>query len=122
MNKQSNINYNKSTYILERSRMEKNRSRNTAEHELVKALIVWVLQKKGYEVHTEVSLIGGGVCDVFIPEIPAYVEVLHSESDAMLKKKTEKYPSGLTQIVVRVKDVLDFDVKNVVNLLREALP
>lgn len=124
MTVQTDINANKKLYCTERIWPEKDRSRNSPEHELVKNLVVWQLQKSKYQVYTEVALVGGGIADIFVPEIPAYFEILHTETDAMLKKKCEKYPKGLTQVVIRVSDVIPkgASISEMVKNLKEILP
>ena len=124
MSKQSEINYNKKvfmTYPYPKANAININSHNSPEHECVKALVIYWLKRKGWETYSEAGFVGGGIADVFIPEIPAYVEILHTETDKMLIKKCEKYPKNLTQIVIYVKDILDGDMKLMLERIGERL-
>jgi hypothetical protein len=79
---------------------------NRLKHELVKSAVVYLLKKKGYECYTEAKWGNGwsGITDVFVPAIPCYIEILDSETDALLKRKCVKYPN-ITQLVIRTKDM-----------------
>ena len=121
MSKQQKINEFKRTHFKHPyPRPERNQSRNSPEHELVKALVVYVLQKAKKEVYAEAEWVGGGMADVVVPEDNLYIEVLHSETDKMLKNKCLKYPD-IDQMVVRVSDVWFGDVKETVKLIKEIL-
>ena len=110
MGKQELINNNKRvhlSYPAPKANAININTHNSIEHELVKAMVVFACKARGYECYSEASWGNGwkGISDVYVPEIPMYIEVLQSETDAKLVRKCSTYPR-IDQVVVRVSDVL----------------
>ena len=111
MSKQDDINFNKRNHLLypaPKANAININTHNNMTHELVKAMVVYHLKKQGYESYSEASWGNGwkGIADIYVPEIPCYIEVLDSETAAKLIKKTATYPK-ITQVVVRVSDIIE---------------
>ena len=79
---------------------------NSLEHEQGKLAVAFRYIKEGYLVYTEVRLKGGGIADVFVPELYLVIEVLTSETEKEFLKKTAKYPSGLDILYIKSGEVL----------------
>jgi hypothetical protein len=107
MSKQQDVNDSKRTYLeppYPGANTIKINTHNTLPHEIMKSIVIYCLKQRNYETFTEAKWANkSGIADVFIPEIPAYLEILHSETDKSLKRKTEEYPD-ITQLVIRVED------------------
>jgi hypothetical protein len=107
---QNEINYHKRVHLepLQKPDSVRINTHNSHRHELAKALVVYIMKKRKYEVYTEAKWGNGwrGIADVYVPGVPCYIEILESETDEMLNRKVASYPK-ITQIIIRVGDLGD---------------
>jgi len=124
------VNYNKSVF-LGNGRLRDGfhySSKNTIEHELVKAGVCFYIQRKGLEYFTEHPWYGDrkiGIPDIYIPEHNMYIEILHSETLQMLSAKCKKYPKVPSQYYISTEDVMTdrcLDFKKLEEKVKEILP
>jgi hypothetical protein len=74
---------------------------NTAEHEILKALVVWEAIKNGSIVYTEAIFKQGGRADIVDITEGTIIEILGSEKENDFLKKSEYYPSGMDLIPIK---------------------
>ncbi len=79
---------------------------NTLEHEQAKLAKTYELMKEGYTVITEAIFKNGSRGDIFVPEKFLIIEILHSETEQMAKKKVEKYPEQCDIIFIKTSDII----------------
>lgn len=85
---------------------------NTLSHEIAKLIKTYELVKAGYEVYTEAIFKNGKCADIFVPEEPMVVEVLHSETEKMCKEKVKKYPNECTIYTIKSGEVIEDAIEN----------
>ena len=65
---------------------------NTKEHEIAKCKLCWQLLQEEKEFVTEAVFLNGKRADIFVLDTGDVIEVLHSETMVMAKKKIADYP------------------------------
>ena len=79
---------------------------NTLSHELAKTKKAYELIDDGWTIVTEAIFKNGSRADIFIPETLQVFEILHSETEKMLKEKIKKYPQELEIFYLKSSEVL----------------
>ena len=75
------------------------------KHELAKFKLCWQLACEGKEYVTEAVFLNGKRADIFVLDTGDVIEVLHSETKEMAKKKIADYPVNHV-ILIDSKEVI----------------
>jgi len=76
------------------------------DHFIVMSKICWKLINEGFEVYTEAEFEKGGRADVLAIKdgLAVIIEIMNSETEVMLNKKRDYYPSECKIIPVKTKN------------------
>lgn len=109
MNKQKQIQINNSLREVEFSNVRGSHintirisTSNSLEHEMKKLEICYELREQEIDFMTEVKFVNGGRADVLDLVNGEIIEIVKTESNDSLAKKSGVYPSGFSLRIVRV--------------------
>jgi len=74
---------------------------NTLEHEMKKLEVCFELKSTDQQFLTECRFKNGKRADVFILDTAEVIEIVHSEPEESIVRKSNEYPDGVKILVVR---------------------